>query len=126
MKIAFPTKDNQGMDSPIYGHFGSAPFFMVVDSDTQELTVLDNQDLGHAHGNCQPMKALGGTVVDAVVVGGIGAGALKKLAAADITTYRAVEGTVAENLKLFEAQKLPPFTMAHTCQGHVGIGECVH
>ena len=27
MKIAFPTKENQGMDSPIYGHFGSAPFF---------------------------------------------------------------------------------------------------
>ena len=126
MKIAFPSKENKGMDSPIYSHFGSAPFFIVVDAATKELTVLDNQDLGHAHGNCQPLKALGGTVVDVVVVGGIGGGALKKLAAANIATYRAVEGTVAENFKLFEAQKLPPFTMAHTCQGHVGIGESVH
>ena len=28
MKIA-PTGLNQGMDNPIYGHFGSAPFFVA-------------------------------------------------------------------------------------------------
>jgi len=126
MKIAFPTSEDNGLQSPVYGHFGSAPFFIVVDAETDELTVLGNQDLGHTHGNCQPLQALGNTTVDAVVVGGIGGGALKKLYDASIKTYRAVEGTVSDNLTLFKAEKLPPFTMAHTCQGHQGIGECIH
>jgi predicted Fe-Mo cluster-binding NifX family protein len=126
MKIAFPTNEDKGLQSPVYGHFGSAPFFIVVDAESEELTVLGNQDLSHTHGNCQPLQALGGTAVDAVVVGGIGGGALRKLFEADIRTYRAVEGTVSDNLTLFRAEKLPPFTMEHTCQGHQGIGECVH
>ena len=33
MKIAFPTRDNKGMESPVFGHFGSAPHFLIVDSD---------------------------------------------------------------------------------------------
>jgi len=126
MKIAFPTSEDKGLQSPVYGHFGSAPFFIVVDAETEETSVLGNQDLGHTHGNCQPLQALGGTAVDAVVVGGIGGGALRKLFDANIKTYRAVEGTVSENLTLFKVDKLPAFTMDHTCQGHQGIGECVH
>ncbi|MDX2448211.1 MAG: NifB/NifX family molybdenum-iron cluster-binding protein [Desulfobacterales bacterium] len=126
MKIAFPTQENKGLDSAVYSHFGSAPVFVVVDAESGELEILDNQDLGHEHGNCQPLAALGGTPVDAVVVGGIGGGALKKLADAGVKTYRAVEGTVSENLSLIKTDKLPLFAMDQTCQGHQGIGDCVH
>jgi len=126
MKIAFPTHENKGLDSPVYSHFGSAPFFVIVDADSGEVEILDNQDLGHDHGNCQPLLALGSTSVDAVVVGGIGGGALKKLVDANVKTYRAIDGTISENLSLFRADKLPVFAMDHTCQGHQGIGDCVH
>lgn len=126
MKIAFPTKENKGLESAVYSHFGSAPFFVVVNSENNELEILDNQDLGHAHGNCQPLAALGGAPVDAVVVAGIGGGALKKLVDAGIQTFRAVEGTVFENLSLMNEDRLPAFTMDQTCRGHQGIGDCVH
>ena len=126
MKIAFPTQENKGLESTVHNHFGSAPYFVVVASENDELEILDNQDLGHTHGNCQPLAALGGTFVDAVVVGGIGGGALKKLVDAGVQAYRAVEGTVSENLSLIRADKLPVFTMDQTCRGHQGIGECVH
>jgi len=126
MRIAFPTKENKGLASAVYSHFGSAPVFVVVDAENGELEILDNQDLGHEHGNCQPLTALGGTSVDAVVVGGIGGGALKNLANAGVKTYRAVEGTVSENLSLIKTDKLPLFAMDQTCQGHQGIGDCVH
>jgi len=126
MKIAFPTQENKGLDSAVYSHFGSAPVFVVVDAQSGELEILDNKDLGHEHGKCQPLAAIGGTIVDAVVVGGIGGGALKKLANAGIRTYRAVEGTVSENLSLIKTDKLPVFAMDQTCQGHQGIGDCVH
>lgn len=126
MKIAFPTKENKGLESAVHNHFGSAPFFVVVNSENNELEILENQDLGHTHGNCQPMAALGGAPVEAVVVGGIGGGALKKLVDGGIRTYRAVEGTVFENLLLINEGRLPAFTMDQTCRGHQGIGECVH
>ena len=126
MRIAFPTMENIGLESSVYSHFGSAPFFIVVDVENNEVEVLDNQDLGHEHGNCQPLAALGGAPVDAVVVGGIGGGALKKLANAGIKTYRAVDGDVSENLTQIKAGKLPVFTMDQTCRGHQGIGDCIH
>ena len=126
MKIAFPTQEDVGVESSVYGHFGTARFFIVVDSKTGELEVLANQDIEHIHGMCQPLAALGGKVVDAVVVGGIGGGALSKLAKAGIKTFRAVEGTVCENLELVKTGKLPEFTMQHTCAGHQIGGECAH
>lgn len=30
MKIAFPTGDDKGIESPVYGHFGSALFFLPL------------------------------------------------------------------------------------------------
>jgi predicted Fe-Mo cluster-binding NifX family protein len=126
MKIAFPTQENKDRQSEVHNHFGSAPYFIVVDTDTDDLSSLDNMNLNHTHGNCQPLAALGGTAVDAVVVGGIGGGALRKLLNNGIKTYRAVEGTVQDNLELIKDGKLPEFSPDHTCQGHHhGIGECV-
>ena len=126
MKIAFPTENDQGMDSAVYGHFGTAQCFVVVDSAEDRFESFQNQDLGHAHGRCQPLKALGNIALDAVVVGGIGGGALSRLNAAGIRTYRAVEGTVRENLELIRSGKLPEFTPMHTCGGHDADGHCAH
>ncbi len=126
MKIAFPTQESLGIESPVYNHFGSARYFVIVNSETGEQETVDNQDLNHEHGKCQPMLALGRKTVDAVVVGGIGRGALQKLHDKGVKTYRAVEGTVAENLKLITAGKLPEFNMDQTCSGHGKIGECIH
>ncbi len=126
MKIAFPSQENMGLDSPVYSHFGSARFFIIVDAATGEAETENNSDLDHIHGQCQPLAALGGKTVDAVVAGGIGGGALRKLDSAGVSIYRAVEGTIAENLKLFKIGKLPKFEMKHTCSGHQINGQCIH
>jgi len=126
MKIAFPTQEDLGIESKVHGHFGSANFFVIVDTEADDIEVIVNHDLNHTHGKCQPMSALGGKKVHAVVVGGIGGGALKKLAEAGATTYRAVEGTVSENLLLKKSDKLPEFTMEQTCSHQHGIGDCSH
>lgn len=126
MKIAFPAQDDKGMESPVYGHFGTAPYFIVVDEETGNVEAISNRDIDHNHGQCQPMKALGMTKVDAIVVGGIGAGALNGLLAAGIKSYRAVEGTVADNLKLIKNGSLPQFTINQTCAGHSSGGGCAH
>jgi predicted Fe-Mo cluster-binding NifX family protein len=126
MKIAFPSQEDLGLDSPVFEHFGSARYFVIVDSATGAAETVENKDLHHLHGSCQPLQALGGKPVDAVVVGGIGRGALMKLGNAGIATYRAVEGTVSENLALIKEDKLPRFSVDHTCAGHGKNGECSH
>jgi len=129
MKIAFPVVENNGIDSSVHGHFGSAPFFVFVDLDTDAVDVFENPDKDHEHGACNPLGALGGRQVDGVVVGGIGGGALKKLNRDGITVYRAVEGTVAENAALIKAGNLPVFAPDQVCGHHHGVqieGGCAH
>jgi predicted Fe-Mo cluster-binding NifX family protein len=126
VKIAFPSQDDKGAESAVFGHFGSASYFIIVESEDGAVETVVNQDREHTHGNCQPLKALGGRRVDAVVVGGIGAGALRGLRAGGIKVYRGVEGTVKENLALIKARHLPEFTIDQTCAGQGPHGGCSH
>jgi predicted Fe-Mo cluster-binding NifX family protein len=38
MEICFPVGNNNGLESAVFGHFGSAPMFMVVNTETLEVT----------------------------------------------------------------------------------------
>ena len=58
--------------------------------------------------------------VNAIVVGGIGAGAINKLNAQGVKVYRAFKGTVKTNLTYFENGSMPQFTLDHACGGHGG------
>ena len=120
MKVCFAVQKDEGMDSAIYGHFGSAPTFVVVDTERQCVDTVSNKDMIHAHGACNPIMALGGQNVDAIIVGGIGGGALMKLNAAGIKVYGSMAGTIKGNLDLLMTKRLPELSMANTCAGHQG------
>jgi predicted Fe-Mo cluster-binding NifX family protein len=126
MKVCFAVGEYEGIDSFVYGHFGSAPAFVVVDTEDGTVSRINNGDLGHAHGACNPIMALNGSDVDAVVVGGIGAGALRGLNGRGIRVFAAVEPTVRGNLDLLKTKRLPEMTLQQTCGGHGGGGGCAH
>jgi predicted Fe-Mo cluster-binding NifX family protein len=126
MKVCFPVQENHGLDSQVFGHFGSAPGFVVVDMVTSETTSINNSDKVHQHGACNPVAGLAGHQVDAVVVGGIGGGALHKLNSAGLRVFQAREGTIAENIALFKANELPEYQPGHTCGGHGHSHGCSH
>ena len=126
MKVCFPVAENQGLESLVFGHFGSAPSFIVVDMVTNEVTTINNSDKIHQHGACNPVAGLGGHQVDAIVVGGIGGGALQKLNGAGMRVFQAQEGTIAENVALFQANRLPEYMPGHTCGGHGHSHGCSH
>jgi predicted Fe-Mo cluster-binding NifX family protein len=125
MKICFPTRTLEGFESQEYEHFGSAPGFVIVDTETQTVEEINSSDLHHAHGMCQPLKALGGRQVDAVAIGGIGMGALMKLQAQGVRVYRVTRGTVGENIAFILKKNLPDFDARFTRAGHTG-GGCAH
>jgi len=64
--------------------------------------------------------ALDGKSVDAMVVGGIGAGALTKLNELGIRVYGAGASTVKENLSLLSENKLQELSVYNSCRSHQG------
>jgi predicted Fe-Mo cluster-binding NifX family protein len=126
MKIAIPVAQYNGLESAVYGHFGSAPSFVLVDSETMSVEELGNQNQSHEHGQCRPMMALAGRSPDAVVVGGIGAGALRGLRAAGIKVYRCDGDTVADAVRLLKEGELPEIDDNDACGGHSGGHSCHH
>lgn len=94
-------------------------------TDKMRVEEINNNDLHHIHGMCQPLKALGGLKVDAVVVAGIGMGALVKLQAQGIKVYRGAQGTVQQHIDLIQNNKLPQFSADNAYAGH-SVGGCVH
>jgi predicted Fe-Mo cluster-binding NifX family protein len=120
MKVCFAVQENEGIDSTVYNHFGSAPAFVVVDTELEKAVSIKNSDMQHAHGACNPVAAVGGQQIDAVIVGGIGAGALMKLNAEGIKVFRSVASSIKENLVLLTENKLPEMTVRQSCGGHRG------
>jgi len=118
MKLCFPIEDDNGLASDIFEHFGSAPKFLIYNTEKKESFIIENQDLEHLHGNCNPMRALSGHVVDAVIVGGVGAGALKGLNNLGIRVYQTSKGDIQAHIDLYKKGKLTETTLMHTCGGH--------
>ena len=126
MKVCFPVQQDDGMSSEVYNHFGSAPLFVVVDTETNSGGTINNRNQHHSHGACNPLKALDDQQIDAVIVGGIGAGALSRLNQSGIRVYRAQSQTVQENMALFMSKHLPELTGQGACSGHSHGGGCAH
>ncbi len=126
MRVCIPVAENRGLESPVYGHFGSAPAFVLVDSETMSIESFGNRDQAHAHGRCNPVRALAGIKPDAVVVGGIGAGALLGLREVGIRVYQAAGATVAEVIALLKKDDLREIDQENTCAGHEGGSGCPH
>jgi predicted Fe-Mo cluster-binding NifX family protein len=124
MKVGFAIQLNEGLESAVYGHFGSAPAFIIVDTDLKQVAAVDNTNAHHVHGACNPIMALGGNRIDAMVVGGIGPGAIMKLNAMGVKVFRAGAATVSENLALLGESRLQELSMNDSCQQHGG--QCGH
>jgi predicted Fe-Mo cluster-binding NifX family protein len=126
MKVCFPVLQDDGMNSKVYNHFGSAPLFIVVDTEKNGTSAISNGDQRHARSASNPLQALDNQQVDAVIVGGIGGGALTRLNQSGIRVYRAQSQTVQENMALFTSMQLLEFTRREACRGHGHGGKCAN
>ena len=125
MNILIPVIEDKGLLSPVSAHFGSAPIFLIVDTDKDSCRAISNSNAHHSHGMCQPLRAFAGEKVDGIVVGGIGMGALNQLQAANIRVYLSESPTVEATLAKFKAGSLPEVSPATACRQH-GAGPHGH
>ena len=118
MNICIPVNEDRGLQSPVCAHFGSAPVFMIVDTDSGSCRAIANKNQHHGHGMCAPIAALQGENIDGMVVGGIGMGALNKLNAAKVGVYFSEYATIAETVAAFKAGTLQLMQPNMACAGH--------
>ena len=67
MLICLPTQADAGAADTICDHFGSAPFFTLYDSESDQFTILKNKNDQHSHGTCHPLSQLMDHQIDGVV-----------------------------------------------------------
>jgi predicted Fe-Mo cluster-binding NifX family protein len=120
MKVGFAVPVNEGLESTVYGHFGSAPAFIIVDTELKQVLGLENRNMHREHGACNPIMAFNSNRIDAMVVGGIGGGALMKLNAMGVRVYAAGAETVKDNIALLRENKLQELTTDDSCRTHQG------
>ncbi|MFH1049554.1 MAG: NifB/NifX family molybdenum-iron cluster-binding protein [bacterium] len=119
MKICIPTEEQKGLESMAYGHFGSAPFFVIYDTLTNDFEVLNNGNSEHEHGQCNPIQPLREKAVEAVVVAGMGARALMNLNNMGIQVFRTSESkSIKEIISGFDMQKMQRLTVDNSCSQH--------
>ncbi len=117
MKVCIPTASKGGMSAEIYGHFGSAPYFTVIDTGTGKVESIDNTNSHHTHGACRPMDALADDI-DAVISGGMGHRAISRLTESGIKVYLSTGKTVKDALEDLKNGKLKPISDEDACGEH--------
>jgi predicted Fe-Mo cluster-binding NifX family protein len=118
MKICMPTMGNSGMEERVHNHFGSAGYFTIFDDETNELQVVENNNHHHSHGNCQPLQAISGYNVDAVLTNGMGKRAVQKMNNGGVKVFLLEGDTVAEAIDKFKKSSLIELTIENACGGH--------
>jgi ArsR family transcriptional regulator len=103
MKICVPTKDDRGLASTLYGHFGSAPFFTIVNIESGQLEVVANVECQDHSGSCHHIDRVKSYDVDAVVCSGVGRRAFAAMQAAGIDVLTSAEGVVSDIVKAIRA-----------------------
>ncbi|HEX2957320.1 MAG TPA: NifB/NifX family molybdenum-iron cluster-binding protein [Chitinispirillaceae bacterium] len=118
MKICMPVASSDGKSSELFGHFGSAPFFAIYDSDTDSVTIINNGVGEHEHGQCMPVNAIQNTGAEAVICKGMGLRAANLLSGAGIKPYLAEAVTVNDAILLYKSKKVIPLDESRACQHH--------
>lgn len=117
MKLCIPTLDDRDLAAPLSPHFGSAPYFTLVDTATGACETHANGGT-HAHGACSPVAALTALRPDAVLCGGMGARATALLLQAGIRPLLVEAATAGEAAAAFAAGRFRELTPDLACAAH--------
>jgi len=118
MKVAVTAQD-KGPSSEIDLRFGRAKWLIVVDTETDDFEVHNNElNLNAVQGaGIQTGQNIADFGVEAVITGNVGPNAFKTLSAADIKIFLAEKQTVADAIEAFKAGKLKEVDQANV-EGH--------
>lgn len=117
MKVCVPTRDNNGMEGTVEQHFGKAPTYTILDTDSGEISVIPNTS-EHMGGVDLPPEFLYKNGVEIMLCAGLGHRAVKIFESYGIDVFVGAGGTVQEAIEAWEAGQLNNASAENTCAEH--------
>jgi len=113
MKIAIPV-DEKNENSRICVSYGRAPYYMIFDSDSEKVEVVQNNAADSAGGaGIKAAQLLVNHKVNILITERCGQNAADVLIAGNIKIYRATKALVMDNLKAFLQGELEELSDIH-------------
>lgn len=123
MKIAIAASE-PGLDSPVTAVFGRAPYFVIVETDGNDVKLVENIQnpaVYEARGaGILAAQTVAGKKVNALVAGSMGPNAYTILSQAGIRMLMAIPGTVRDNAIAAAEGRLTPITAPRGRYGRGG------
>jgi len=122
MKICV-SASSDSLDANVDPRFGRCPYFVVVDSETMEFTVVSNDSTNAAHGaGIQAAQTVANMGAKVVITGNVGPNAFSVLSAAGIKLVTGVSGSIRDAVEKYKSGQLQE-TGNPTVGGHFGMGK---
>ncbi|MDD9301694.1 MAG: NifB/NifX family molybdenum-iron cluster-binding protein [Desulfobacter sp.] len=118
MKIAI-TSQGQDLDAQVDPRFGRAAYIIVVDTESLEFEVIDNEENKNAFkgAGIQAAASISDHGAKVLLTGFCGPNAYKTLAAAEVKVANDAKGTIREVIEDFKADKFEYADQANA-EGH--------
>ena len=122
MKICV-SASSDSLDANVDPRFGRCPYFVVVDSETMEFTVVSNDSTNAAHGaGIQAAQTVANMGAKVVITGNVGPNAFNVLSATGIKIVTGVSGSIRDAVEKYKSGQLKE-TGNPTVGGHFGMGK---
>jgi predicted Fe-Mo cluster-binding NifX family protein len=117
MKVGIPTLGNLGLEEKVSPHFGRAPTFTIVDTETGEVSVVPNTS-EHMGGSGKPPEQLVRAGAHVMLCSGLGPRAIRMFEQHGVEVYVGASGTVREAINRWKAGELQEATDKNACERH--------
>jgi len=122
-RIAVPSTQPGGMDSPLGSHFGHCDCYTVVDVEDGKIAQVSTlPNVPHVQGGCMaPVNYLSENGINVLLAGGMGMRPLMGFNQVGIQVFHGGDqGSVKKAVEAFLAGDLIPFSKQNTCGGGLG------
>ena len=117
LRVAVPAETSQGLESPISGHFGHSPSFVIVSITDGKVESVETL-LNSGHSSCaEPVQRLAQSGVTVLIARGMGMRPLVHSQNMGITVVISAGNTVREAIENYLNGQSTIMGMDHTCQG---------
>ena len=117
IKVCVPTIGQNGLVEMVSPHFGRAPTFTVVDTDTNAVKVLQNTS-EHMGGVGLPPELMARAGVQVMLCSGLGPRAIQMFEEYGIEVYVGADGTVTDAIQAWRRGLLQVATDKNACEMH--------
>lgn len=113
MIIGIPV-DKDSMEGNVSTHFGRTDFFLIYNTDNKEGTFITNTAAQSAGGaGIKAAQIIVDNKVDALISPRLGQNAAEVINSQNIKLYQSIKGTIKENIKALNENKLSPLNNIH-------------